>query len=84
MSVTLDQTEPAAATASVLRIGTTRMVSRISAWGTATFDLPMIPETRGTVYVIPRGVKMRFCTNVANGIPDTFSTMKPPIAYTTF
>ncbi len=84
MSRTLDQTEPAAATPSVLRIGTARSVSRTSACGTATFGLPASPDTRGRVSVIPRGVKMRFCTNVAQGMPDTRSTMKPPIAYTTF
>ena len=84
MSDTLDHTEPADATPSVLRIGTTRIVSLMSACGNATFRLPATADTRGMDSLIPRGVKMRFCTNVAHGMPDTRSTMNPAIAYTTF
>src|SRR5215831_12670110 len=84
MSLTLDQTEPAGAIASVLRIGTTIPVSPDGACGVATFGLPMMPETSGSVSVMPSGAKMGLRMNASHDMPDTFSMMAPPMAYVTF
>src|ERR1043166_3663761 len=84
MSVTLDHTEPADATPSVLCTGTTRTLSFTSACGTATFALPWIAETRASVSVMPSGAKIRVRTNASHGMPEMRSTSAPPIEYTTF
>jgi len=80
MSATLDQTEPAGATGSVVRMGTWRIVSRTSACGVATFGLPMIPATSGSLSVMPRGAKSRVRMKSSHGIPETFATISPPMA----
>src|SRR5258708_7268893 len=84
ISDTLDHTDPAGATPSVLRIGTTRTVSFRSACGTATFALPLISETRASVSVMPSGVQIRERRKASQDIPDTRSMIRPPIAYMLF
>ena len=73
MSDTLDHTLPADATPSVDRTGTTVTESLMSACGTATFGLPVIIETSGSVSFMPSGAKMRVLTNCSHGMPETRS-----------
>ena len=80
MSLTLEYTEPAEATGSVVRIGTWRTVSRTIPCGTATLGASMMPDTRGSLSVIPNGWKMRVLTNSSHGMPDTFATIAPAMA----
>src|SRR5215203_6217222 len=83
ISDTLDQTLPADATLSVDRTGTTATESLMSACGTATFALPVIIETSGSVSFMPNGAKMGVLTNCSQGIPETRSMMTPLRAYRT-
>src|SRR5512138_428993 len=84
MSDTLDQTDPADATASVDRTGTTLTESLINACGTATLGLPAIADTSGSVSVMPSGAKMRVRTNDSHGMPETRSMIVPFSEYITF
>src|SRR6476661_3170424 len=80
MSDTLEYTEPAGAMASVLRYGTAMPVSPDGACGVATFGLPMMPDTSGSLSFMPSGAKMRWRMNASHDMPETFSTIAPPIA----
>src|SRR5512143_113501 len=71
MSDTLDHTDPADATPSVDRTGTTFTESLIKACGTATFGLPTIADTSGSLSVMPSGAKMRVRMNDSQGMPET-------------
>ena len=84
MSLTLDQTDPAGAMASVERIGTTRTLSPARTCGTETFALPPISDTSASVSFIPSGPKMCERTNASHDIPDARSTIVPLNAYITF
>src|SRR4029078_3497799 len=77
-SATLDHTDPADATKSVDLTGTTLTESPINACGTATFGLPAIEETSGSVSFMPSGLKMRARTNSSHGIPHARSLTCPP------
>ena len=84
MSATLDHTDPAGATASVLRIGTTRTVSRTRSCGAPTSGLPTMSATRSSVSRMPSGVIRRARRKVSHGMPEMRSINSPPIEYTTF
>src|SRR5688500_5240163 len=84
ISLTLDQTEPAGATASTDRLVMGRIVSRMSACGVATLGWPASAASVGSVAVIPSGTKMRVRRKVAHGMPEAAAMTSPAIAYMMF
>ena len=86
MSATLDHTEPAGATRrSTLRSERRARCRSTSACGDATFDLPLMPATSGSLSLMPSGAKMRVRMNSSHGMPDTpLRSTAPAMAYMTF